>query len=50
MEDFLIYAALLPAIVLGIFIYKKDRTEKEPLGLLLTLLVAGVVICSPTHF
>lgn len=47
MENYLIYAALLPAIILGIFIYKKDRTEKEPLSLLLTLLVAGVVICSP---
>lgn len=47
MEKILIYAALLPALVLGIFIYKKDKADKEPLSLLITLLVSGVVICTP---
>lgn len=40
-------AAVLPALALLIFIYKKDKVEKEPIGLLLLLLGAGVVICFP---
>lgn len=40
-------AALLPAVILLIFIYKKDRVEKEPVWLLLLLLVGGALICYP---
>ncbi len=40
-------AALFPAIALCIYIFKKDRVEKEPLGLLLSLLGLGVLICFP---
>lgn len=40
-------AALLPAVVLLIYIYIKDRVEKEPIGLLLTLFALGAVICLP---
>ncbi len=43
----LICAALLPAIVLCIYVFKKDRVEKEPIGLLLGLLALGCVICWP---
>ena len=43
----LLGAALLPAIVLCVYIFKKDSGEKEPLGLLILLLGAGVVICYP---
>lgn len=43
----LIVAALLPAIVLCIYVYKKDRREKEPLHLLLFLFLAGVACCYP---
>jgi len=43
----LIVAALLPAIVLCIYVYKKDRLEKEPLRLLMFLAFAGVVCCYP---
>ncbi len=39
--------ALLPAIVLCIYIYIKDRVEKEPILLLLGLLVLGAVSCFP---
>ncbi|MBE6586779.1 MAG: PrsW family intramembrane metalloprotease [Ruminococcaceae bacterium] len=46
-EILLIAAALLPAIVLLVYIYIKDRVEKEPLRLLLLLLFAGVVIIIP---
>lgn len=43
----LVAAALLPAIVLCIYVFKKDRVEKEPLGLLLRLLIYGAVSCAP---
>ena len=43
----LLTVALLPAIALCIYIFKKDRVEREPLGLLAILLVCGVLICFP---
>lgn len=46
-EILLICAALLPAAALCIYIFKKDRVEKEPVGLLIGLLVMGCVICYP---
>lgn len=41
---FLIFAALLPAIILCVYVYKKDRVEKEPMGLLIKLLLGGATI------
>ena len=43
----LICAALLPAIVLCIYVFKMDRADKEPIGLLLGLLALGAVSCLP---
>ncbi len=43
----LVCAALLPAIALCIYVFKKDRVEKEPIGLLLGLLLLGGLICFP---
>ncbi len=43
-------AAILPAVALCIYVFKKDRVEKEPMGLLLGLLGLGVVICFPAAF
>ncbi len=40
-------AALVPAAVLCIYIYQKDKIEKEPIGLLLRLLLAGAACCYP---
>ena len=37
----------LPSILLMIFVYKKDRVEKEPGKLLLLLFVLGAVSCLP---
>lgn len=47
MDIVLILAALLPALVLCIYVFNKDRAEKEPLSLLLKLLVLGVISCFP---
>ena len=43
----LVVAALLPAIILCVYIFKKDRVEKEPIGLLLWLLALGAISCFP---
>ena len=43
----LLIAALVPAIVLCIYLFYKDRVEKEPLGLLAKLLIFGVISCFP---
>lgn len=43
----LICAALLPAIALCIYVFSKDRVEKEPIGLLLLLFGLGAVSCYP---
>lgn len=43
----LICAALLPAIALCIYVFIKDRAEKEPIGLLLLLFALGAAICFP---
>ena len=46
----LIGAALLPALILCIYVFKKDRVEKEPIGLLLKLLLFGALICFPVVY
>ncbi len=43
----LIATALLPAFALCGYIYKKDRSEKEPISLLIMLFAAGVFCCFP---
>ena len=37
----MIFFAILPAIVLFVLVYRKDRIEKEPLGFLFKLLLGG---------
>lgn len=43
----LVVSALLPAIVLCTYVFIKDRVEKEPIGLLLKLLLFGVLSVVP---
>ena len=49
-EILLVIAALIPAITLAVYIYIKDRADKEPVGLLLILIVSGVLSCFPASF
>lgn len=44
----LLIIAILPAIVLMTVIYKCDRIEKEPIGLILAVMGLGIVSCIPT--
>lgn len=46
-EILLTCAALFPAIALCIYVFRKDRVEKEPVGLLLLLLGLGALSCFP---
>ena len=47
MYFFLAALAILPVILLLIFIYKMDSYEKEPIGLLVRLVVFGIVSAVP---
>ncbi len=40
-------AALFPAVALMIYVFVKDRVEKEPLGLLAKLFLFGILACVP---
>ena len=46
-EIILVAVALVPAVLLAVYTYCKDRVEKEPIGLLLLLGVAGALTCFP---
>lgn len=43
----LLAVALAPAVVLMIYVWSKDRVDKEPFGLLLLLFLLGAVSCVP---
>ena len=47
MIDPLMFIALLPAVVLVVYICRKDRTDKEPPALLAKLLGFGALSCLP---
>ena len=50
MSIILTIMALAPAIVLCVYIYIKDKTEKEPVSLLLKLFLYGIVSIIPSIF
>lgn len=43
MQLILLYLAILPSILLGFYIYKKDNIEKEPTSLLIKTLISGIL-------
>ncbi len=48
--EYLIYLAILPSIILGWYIYKNDKVEKEPFGLLFSFFLCGVASAFLTLF
>ena len=46
----IIAIAVVPTIVLMIFIYFQDNHEKEPIGLLLKIFGLGILSCIPVYF
>lgn len=49
MDPVLIAAAVIPAVILLLQVYRADRLEKEPTGLLISLLVFGVIATGARH-
>lgn len=43
-------AAIVPALILAIYVFLHDRVEKEPVPLLASLFLAGSVACVPAFF
>ena len=43
MDTIILILAILPVIVLALYIYKKDKYEKEPLGMLIWAFVLGIL-------
>ena len=50
METNLLFLALIPGILIIIFIFRKDKVESEPLSLIIKLLILGAVSCVPAVF
>ena len=50
LNPLLILSAVLPALALLVYVYRKDRLEAEPIGLLLTLVAIGVVSTALASF
>lgn len=44
---FLFIVAILPAFILCRYVFKMDRVEKEPISLLIKLLILGAISCFP---
>ena len=50
METYLLFLALLPGILIIIFIFRKDKVEHEPMSLIIKLLIFGAISCVPAVF
>ncbi len=48
--NLLLGIAVVPPLLLIVYIYRKDRVEKEPIGLLLKLVVLGAISVLPAAF
>ena len=45
-----VYLAIIPSIILCVYVYRMDVVEKEPLHLLFIMFFLGVLITVPTRF
>lgn len=50
MEMYLLFLALIPGILIIIYIFRKDKVESEPLSLIFKLLIFGALSCIPAIF
>lgn len=46
----LVSLAMLPGILIIVYIFKKDKVEKEPVNLIIRMVVLGAVSCAPAAF
>lgn len=45
LDSNLMALAIIPGLLLIIYVYKKDKVEKEPLGLIIRIIIFGVISC-----
>ena len=45
LDNKLMALAIIPGLLLVIFVYKKDKVEKEPLSLIIKIIMCGVISC-----
>ncbi len=50
MDQYLLFLALIPGVIIIVFIFRKDKVEHEPIGLLLKLVLFGAISCVPAVF
>ncbi|MDO4869525.1 MAG: PrsW family glutamic-type intramembrane protease [Bacillota bacterium] len=50
MSNELLFLALVPGIIIIIFIFRKDKVEHEPVSLIIKLLALGALSCVPAVF
>lgn len=50
MAHTLLFLALLPGIIIIIFIFRKDKVEHEPTSLIFRMVLLGAVSCAPAVF
>lgn len=46
----LVFLALLPGILIVIYIFRKDKVESEPVNLILRMVILGACSCAPAAF
>ena len=42
--------AIIPGVLLIVYVYKKDKVEKEPIGLIIKLIIFGIISCIAAAF
>ena len=42
--------AIIPGLLIIIYVYKKDKVEKEPIGLIIKIIILGVISCMAAGF
>jgi RsiW-degrading membrane proteinase PrsW (M82 family) len=50
MNNNLLALAIIPGILIIAYVYKKDRVEKEPIGMIIRLVILGAFSCIPAAF
>ena len=45
MDSNLMALAIIPGLLIIIYVYKKDKVEKEPIGLIIKIIIFGIISC-----
>jgi len=50
LDSNLMALAIIPGLLLVIYVYKKDKVEKEPVNLIIRIILYGVISCIAAGF